>query len=586
MEISELKDWLEIREARNIDPNKSSWVTIYENREKQIGDYFYIGSKHEINRTKAILFKKNLFELTNTLRWPDVNMDDHKPIVSPMYNKAGTFICHNNKIKGEFLVLEQYLENKHECYLSEDIAMALDLQRKGDIWYAVKEDDIPVVELERDKKQEPIRIKIKTEHLKDYLCARKCGLMLYGYYERRCWEKEALELNWENHKWQGNMIEEKNDWEEWELHKNDIVEGTGHPYGSKTHISRIYRTDVNVMDDVPEIKGEPTDTNIDGESFEVEHKGKRIQQISAEMQTRHWITPVGKSPRVRGDVIKSKIKFINAADGTKVILDNNKEYDGWLWFKPKVIEEILNNKKNNINWFSEDTAQISIPYEGRIPFGMNNIGLITVYMDDLKYLSERWKIFWLKYNVTPDGKGSKELLSAQVYADPVRTIPPEIALYIVTKELNDNFVAKYNENFFNEDIIPEDFYRTIHRFIVSSNEELYALCNIINICLIENINEKLLEKLTPEIKSKSLKRMEYLLEKKHYKGKEIMRPLHAIRDLRHKAAHTNLGNKSFNPEHIANAEINLNEIPILSAKKLLLLLAERIKLINDILFEE
>ena len=55
------------------------------------------------------------------------------------------------------------------------------LEKRGDVWVCPQEGYIEVARLERHKKGYPIVVYIKNQFLKDYLCARNCGLSKYNF---------------------------------------------------------------------------------------------------------------------------------------------------------------------------------------------------------------------------------------------------------------------------------------------------------------------------------------------------------------------------------------------------------------------
>ncbi len=110
-----------------------------------------------------------------------------------------------------------------------------------------------------------------------------------------------------------------------------------------------------------------------------------------------------------------------------------------------MINLILTNRDTVLSWYTRHTGGIGFSRWGLIHFGVNQIGLITVYAKDIALLPDWQQKIWHAYNVSPDGKVSVELLMSQQKAKPAHTLPPEEYFKIELRRLDDNFKKTYNE---------------------------------------------------------------------------------------------------------------------------------------------
>jgi len=195
-----------------------------------------------------------------------------------------------------------------------------------------------------------------------------------------------------------------------------------------------------------------------------------------------------------------------------------------------------------LKWYTKDTGSISCAPAWGVHFGVNSLGLITVYAKDVGQLPLWQQQIWASYNVAPDGGISKELHDSQVKAEPASTVAPEAFLEKVIEEIN----VAANENlqiqFFRGHSSINEILGSIHRFRAIDTNGLYSLSKDLARIIVDDIDAESIQKIVaPPKKTKwgSLKSIENLLASKISKDKarKIMSPFVGIYELRHGDAH-------------------------------------------------
>jgi hypothetical protein len=578
------KKWIEMDDLKKREYNNKSWIPLCASQYLlQTGKYGYPGYEEEFFAAVSILFPIDDKEKALKCQWEDANPShDNRPYADDeKYIVAGYFNGYDKNVTGEYLVLQQIFDTGEtsEWHLAQDFVLALGLKKESDKWVCPLEDYVEVARLLRDEEGKPILLEVKTEHLKDYLCARKSGLLVSTFQSRISTQTDFAQIEFDK-----NRKMEKYDWGTYDAIKTDIIEG-GDIAGSKVAVFHYERTDVDFEDDVPMLEGGPSDNNIKSKSWEYERKGKPLQRIAGNIWKRCWIDPSTTSPKVKGDNNKSNIMFVIDADGSKSTLDVLEEESRWLWFSPDIVNEILKRPNSYIKWHTEDTGKLATSILHSVHFGMNDIGLINVNIGDLVRMPESQLKIWASFNVTPDGKVSKELLMSQVSARPAETFSPEKDLFELLKFLNKVFNAAYNEDLFRDHNLLNEYWRRINRFKACDKDGLILLCKELRRFIIERINDDVLKKLRPSDPKElgSIKRIERMLNDFGYKGREITAPLVGINELRQADAHL--------PSDKLESSFKLAEIDVtfpypIIAKRLIGVLANRIYVIASIIKEK
>ena len=422
-----------------------------------------------------------------------------------------------------------------EWHLNQDLVFALGLLREGDTWVRPQEDYVTVARLRRDKAGKPIALEIKNEYLRDYLCARGHFLKIVLYRDRDVIVENLAEI--------GSPTErfEDTDTDRFELRVFPVLEG-GYAEGGFA-VFHVARTDVDPEEDVP-VPGPETNENVEANSWQGERKGKRFFRVEGELWRREEIEPAVLSPRVRGDRVPTGITYIVDAPGTRMSSEELNDQDNarWLWFKPTVVPELLNHRGTEFEWYTRETGGIGCGPGTLTHFGLNSVGLVTVYAYDVAKLYPWQQRIWSGHNIAPEGGVSKELLSAQMRAVAAETQAPEKIFAELIRNLDPLFVGAIGFPLFRAHPETEKLRGSISRFRALERGGLFALAKDIMRLIADRIDIGPLQKIVPppaKEKWGSLKSLEKYLATlvSADDARKIMGPLFGTYELRLADAH-------------------------------------------------
>ncbi len=535
------QDWFEMGDIRKKNFSKSVWVPLRAIfiRIKE-GKYGFEGYKEEFFGSGCIAIHTKNIEAAKKLGWMDIGiMHQHSGYLdNGVYIPADIYKDYNNEFDGIHLVLDQmsYDESPNVWHLNQDLVLTLGLIREGNTWVSPQDGYAKVARLSLTDGNKPILLEIKSQYLKDYLCAREMFLYMTHFYSRDLIVDDASSIDWEN----GSSTYE-NDNDRWKGHVIPIHEG-GYPFGEKMAVFHVARTDVDESDDVPDISALPTDNNVKSESWEKEYEGRKLYYVRGELWRNEIIEPGKHSPKIRGDEILSTVFFTIDVDGNKVCGRNLIDSGKWLWFKPEVIMALCHRRGGSLSFYTEQTGSVSCSYESGVHFGVNDIGYVNVYAKDIGLLPEWEQQIWAGYNISPEGGVSSELLASQLRAEPADTLAPEEFLPKAIDEVNKLSQAKLGIKIFRDhEAIPELLKKT-HRFRAIDEVSFYALAKDLARLIVDSLDAEAIQSIVPppkDTKWASLKSLEHLLASKNDRDtiRKIMASLVGIYELRHADAH-------------------------------------------------
>lgn len=534
------QEWFEMLDLRKKKLDKSVWIPLRSQKtiRNQI-PHGTVGYREEFLGHGSIMIPIDKKEVTENLSWSDIGISHSQGLnfVFEEYSQADIF--ETDDFRGIHLVLDQTFDNNydnHVWHLHQDLVISLGLKREGDNWVCPRRGYEIVARLEKDEDDSPVVLEIKNQFLKDYLNARDCGLYMTSFFSRDEIFEDRSVLSWDE-----ESKQTENGKDIWECRVLEIHEG-GFPFGEKIAVSHVSRIDVDEDEDVPDMTSFPTDDNVKSEFYEKGFKGKKLYRIMAKLWKYEWINPATSSPITLGHEEKIDIFYIVDATGNK---ESGKELTNggkWLWFKPELVSALLSKRGSFLNWYTKNTGSVSCAPAWGVHFGVNDLGLITVYAKDIGQLPLWQQQIWASYNVAPDGGISKELHDSQVKAEPASTVAPEAFLEKVIKEIN----VAANENlqiqFFREHASISEIITSIHRFRAIDNNGLYSLSKDLARIIVDDIDTESIQKIvSPPKKTKwgSLKSIENLLALKipRDQARKIMSPFVGIYELRHGDAH-------------------------------------------------
>jgi hypothetical protein len=471
----------------------------------------HLGCKEEFFGIGSLAVPIALKDKAERLGWSDVGIShEHRAYVDDgRYIPSDAYEYSRGEQIGVPLVLEQRLTGAEQnvWHLHQDFVIALELMMDGDRWICPNEGYTEVARLHRRPDGRPFLIEVKAEFLLDYLCARGMGLLVTAYWSREEIVEDITLIDWaENPKHEGPEDAR------WEGRTYEIHEG-GMPFGAKTAVFHVSRTDVDLSEDVP-VFGFPTDDVTEGRSWAFKRKERKLSVVQGEYWRDEWINPGKHSVRIRGDDAPGSVFFITDAAGTRESKETLTKESRWLWFRAEVISALLEYRGGHLGWYTRDTGSVTCSPACGVHFGVNSIGLVNVYAKDIGLLPDWQQRVWAGFNVTPEGGVSEELLASQMRAQPADTTAPESALAQALARMDEVFLAARGKPLFREHAYRNEVLNHIHRFRSISEKGLFALAKDIARLTADSIDVTALQEIVPPPKSEkwgSLKSLEKVL---------------------------------------------------------------------------
>jgi hypothetical protein len=143
----------------------------------------------------------------------------------------------------------------------------------------------------------------------------------------------------------------------------------------------------------------------------------------------------------------------------------------------------------------EKRAAVKGSPDYRVHFGINSLGLVNAYAKDVAFLPEWLQRVWAGFNVSPEGKVSAELFSAQGQGVPARTQAPESFLPVGTAVLKDAVTKRFGRALFRPRTDSSEEFKSCHRFKAPSASGLYGLAKELVRVVVEHVDTAALHKI-------------------------------------------------------------------------------------------
>lgn len=496
--MSTMQSYFELRDVRALDGQ--TWIPLRQVTETPIDPPApTIASLEEYTGIATAAIENTHRTAAAKLGWSNgLDVDPHRVGLEAWgYNCVDIFRDWKTPL-GINLVIDQFVEEAGRViwHLHPDLVVALGLVREGDRWFRPKEGWAEVVRLERDGEDKPIRIEIRAEHLRDYLAARGMALYCSSYHERVMVSAIKPSLSWQKGHFQEATGDDR---------REGIIKKADYPDPENHFWSRgaLWRTE--------------------------------------------WVEAGTVSTRVRGDADPHMSTFALANDGTRVTAAVLGKSIGWLFFAPTVVSPLMRHRGARLHWFSQETGSLGATSDS-VHFGLNTLGLITVFAKDIGQLSPWEQRIWSAHNVTPEGGVSAELFAAQMEVKPASTVAPETRLESVLAELDEAFTAKHGQVLLRDHETVPSLVRRAHRFQTAEADGILELAKELTRLFAERVEVDAILKIVPlakgEKKIGSLKSLERLVayHSTADEAKAMMAPLFGIMDLRIADAHLGSSN--------------------------------------------
>ncbi len=207
-----------------------------------------------------------------------------------------------------------------------------------------------------------------------------------------------------------------------------------------------------------------------------------------------------------------------------------------------MIQELLKHRGTEFRWYTQETGGVGCGPGLLTHFGVNTLGLITVYAYDIAKLYPWQQRVWLGHNVPPEGGVSKELLSAQMRTVVAKTRAPEKILEELLEKIDLLFTAATGSPLFRVHIGAEKLRVSVSRFRAIEEHGLFSLAKDLMRLIADRIDVDLLQKLAPPPPKQrwgSLKSLEKYLATlvSPDEARKVMGPLFGVYELRIADAH-------------------------------------------------
>lgn len=537
------QEWFELRDHHRRLFSRAVWIPVYGTVfPLQRGGYPDIGHIEETLAVGSAVILNTQREKAEELAWDSLSLsNDTVPYLdeSGQYFEADSFYENPDERLGFRLVLTQHLNSTHprQVLINQDFVMAYGLFEEDDFWLRPNEGYEQVVRLTRKEDGTIALVEIRAEYLKDYLAARNAALRLYYYRQRRAIVQDNPDFKWPA---DFSLISEPHD--RLEVRCNEI-DASGDFPGTTWAMFKASRTDVDPDEEVPDFSGND-DAAIKTEStrgVRGEEGGRYL--VTGEMWRGEWIEPAEKTYRLGYGEPDEPLMVQPDGDGRKVDLKtlNHEDVGKYLWFKPKVINDLLSYRSSAMRWYTRDTGGVSSSPDWLLHFGVNKLGLINAYAYDVARRPLWQRRIWAANNCRPDGGVSDELMQAQMACEPASSKSPELLIHMALDYINRVFQDKFDIPLLREHHEVEELSSRVHRFRAIDESGLRSLAKDIVKLSIERINKKSLITALGIDKSDqgTLKLLQQLLAK--YTDEDHaytrMTPLHGAYDLRGADAH-------------------------------------------------
>lgn len=531
------RNWFEMDDILRGSLVGNAWVPIWRSRlVKNELTHGTVGYWEEFTGLNSLVVDPEFWDEMKNLDYSTLSPNQsHRPWKNHgIYNRPMEYV-ENNVSMGDFLVVQQLFEQDESPILriNQDLILALRLKEENGVWLCPEEGYEPVIRLQRDNGGKEFEVDIRLSFLKDYLSARGCRLLVKEFFQRIEFVPNLDHVPFLTQDERG--IERSSDDWRWDCWYHPMDKNGNFVNGGIDVLSMAY-VEKEDIGDAPHFS--PDCDEMQSKQFFIPPNPEDHVGIFAELRRTEFILPAKSSPRVLLEEEPS-LSFIALPDGTTKTAAELKFPPQWLFFRSGVIPTLLEIRNSTLSWFTRDTGAVQCG-NNSIHFGVNDIGLISVFAKDIVdlpgWLQSRWKGF----NVIPEGGPSRELLASQMYCDPASTKAPERLLPELLGKINDWFQSHCGGSLFSEQASRPELIRSVHRFRVQTNNDIYSLAkDVVRLTTdsvnIKNLSQSLLSSgvSQSDLKEKaSNKLLELFWKQCHPEASRMIAPLFFLYDMR------------------------------------------------------
>lgn len=506
--------WFEMVDVKRTIYGDGEWTPLWVYEVSRSGDMFSAPYEEEICRIRTLFSpvtnKVELFE-----RWLDLDSDAVYACVDKGHYRKPGFYYSNSSTEpamGEYAVLSYDIGNSQQggLLINQDLVVALKLISNNGNWIRPSNCNLVVIKTEKDSSGRVTSIQVRTEYLRDYLCARGMGLYIEEFRHRQEHSGDGRSIMWRT----SPTVEEmslasgygKYEWKGWMFKHDDKY---------------TWR----------EIDG--IDNGLLG--------AQQYYRVEGQLWKQHWVTPSQTSPRVANDVVA--LEYYVKPNGEKHTISalDDDEFGGlYLFFKSDIVRHVM-LAGIDIVWESRDVFCIKFPDGQGVLFGTCQSGKCFCIAADIARMG-----FWeqnLVYgdNIRPEDPSEyvdSELFRNQMMCEYLHTKAPEVEFVRLLNKLEDVFQEKTGVKLWQDIDSSECVMKDVTRFCSDDQNGFVRLAKNITVAMIERLNSKALRHyIDGRVETNQLKSIDLLvatislIDSKMDGGKQVefMRVINSIR---------------------------------------------------------
>ena len=464
MKSAKNANWFEMSDVILNVYGESTWTPLWRYDILKAGDPKTVGYEEEIFRVRTLFAP--LENKERLLRGHFLNFDPdetYATIDCRNYCKPNVYYLDSTTglTAGEYPVFGFHLPDGPdiEPFVSQDMIIALRLVRQGDKWIRPEESGIDVIQIERDEKSKIREIRIRTELLRDYLCARNMGLYVEEFRHRQAQTLQAPTISWPKcHGFDERFCELGHYiWKGWVFEHSDSDSWT-EPHTLKGNLSlpAFYR-------------------------------------VEGQLWKQYWISAGVESPRIGGD--SHSHEFVVSPNGAKheiSTLDDDKYGHVYLFFDPMIILHLQDTVGVELEWASRDVFRVGFPSHGKFLCGVSTKGNIFAISSDIARLEDWAQNLWHRENIRPEDLAdyqSHELYQNQMMCKFLHAEEsPEQIFVRLIKELGSVFRERTGVDLWRDIDTGKEAVERVSRFISRNSRGLAELAKYILEALSERMS--------------------------------------------------------------------------------------------------
>ena len=456
--------WFEMSDVKGDTYGDGEWIPLWAYLVVNNGEMFSSSYEEEIYRVRTLFApltnKSSLFE-----RWLDLDSDAVFPCVDHgHYCKPGVYYLdsRNGFEGGEYSVFSYSTVSgkTSDLQLNQDFISALKLVQQGSCWVRPCEADLVVIKMEKSDDGKICSVMVRTEFLRDYLCARGMGLYIEEFRYRQMNDVDGRFIGWKDapnkelrttQDGNGKYI-----WKGW-LFK---------------HLDR---------DRWEEVKS--TNGKVLSES--------QYYRVEGQLWRQFWINPSAKSERVAGDDPEFDY-YVKPSGERHVIssLDDDEYGHVYLFFKSDLVKHAL-AAGAKIVWDARDVFSIVFSSGERVMFGISKSGSCFCISADIARLESWEQCIVHDDNIRAEEQREyidSELFRNQMMCEFLSTTAPENEFPKLLEKLGRSFLERTGHVLW-QTIDGEDLVlSSVSRFCSTDQDGYVQLGKYLTKSLIERLN--------------------------------------------------------------------------------------------------